>query len=316
MAVHPDYDPRRRGSNASVEANIVNTLKRLGSNVRIVAMTDDADEAMKSIGEFNPDIVFNLLEEFRGHAVFDFHLVTMLEARGIAYTGCNPRGLVRTRSKFGVYSVAAKLGVRCGDFFKWSSGPRVKARFDSDTNWIVKLDREHASLGLTQKSQCRSWLQARRAAAQLRRYSRGEILVQEFVAGREVSVSVIGNDKLQIFEPWELRLPTSTTIATEKIKFNPRYRRSLGIRACRYLGEPHFLKDHSAELFRTLELSGYARFDYRIDPEGHTYLIDVNPNPNLAMDEDVAYSAKNAGMSYLELIESILRLGRDYRVRI
>ncbi|MEZ4872247.1 MAG: hypothetical protein R2827_08385 [Bdellovibrionales bacterium] len=56
-------------------------------------------ESRKAVKEFNPNIIFNLLEEFAGEAVFDHYIVSYLELLRVKYTGCNPRGLMLARDK-------------------------------------------------------------------------------------------------------------------------------------------------------------------------------------------------------------------------
>ena len=57
-----------------------------------------------------------------------------------------------------------------------------------------------------------------------------------------------------------------------------------------------------------LELSGYARIDLRLDPEGRIYVLEANPNPQLAYGEDFAESAERAGVSYDGLLQRIVNL--------
>ena len=61
--------------------------------------------------------------------------------------------------------------------------------------------------------------------------------------------------------------------------------------------------------YRALDLSGYARIDLRLDEEGRPYVLEANPNPNLAYGEDFAESAEKAGISYEALLDRIIRLG-------
>jgi len=62
-------------------------------------------------------------------------------------------------------------------------------------------------------------------------------------------------------------------------------------------------------VYRVLHFSGYARMDLRLSPEGEVYVLEANPNPQLAYGEDFAESAERAGLHYAELLERIVRLG-------
>jgi D-alanine-D-alanine ligase len=64
--------------------------------------------------------------------------------------------------------------------------------------------------------------------------------------------------------------------------------------------------------YRALDLSGYARIDLRIDEDERIYVIEANPNPNMAYGEDFTESAEASGISYERLLERILALGRRW----
>ncbi|MGE3759805.1 MAG: hypothetical protein AB7H97_18710, partial [Pseudobdellovibrionaceae bacterium] len=103
---------------------------------------------------------------------------------------------------------------------------------------------------------------------------------------------------------------------TERVKFNAQFRAAHQIRAQRYKGE-HFkgLQRAAKTIYRELELSGYARMDFRMNESGF-YLVDVNANPNLELIEDFVASAKFFGFDFDELIGEIIKLAHSYHPRI
>jgi D-alanine-D-alanine ligase len=313
LAVHPHFRPD--GATAGVtERHVWSTLKRLGYATRVASFSNDLSAFERELTEFNPQIVFNLIEEFRGQAIFDFHLVSLLEAKGIPFTGCNPRGLVVSRNKLWISRLAAEPGIsvppsglvgnpRLGEALK--KGPL-----------FVKFNREHASLGISQTNRVDSAVKLARSVSRLRTRMNAEILVQQFIPGLEVTVSVWGNRRPYAFPPWQLDLRSRDSFATERVKFSAKFRRQKGIRARQFRGPgADRARSNSLRLFRLLDLNGYIRFDYRITESGEPFLIDVNPNPNLARDEDFACSVREGGVEYPELIEKILELGLRYQPR-
>src|SRR6185295_9066888 len=124
--------------------------------------------------------------------------------------------------------------------------------------------------------------------------------------GRELYCGVIGNQRLQIFPAWEMtfaHMPDGQhRIATERVKWNAKYQAKVGVDT----GEAKHLPDGATDLvqrisrrvYRTLELSGYARIDLRLDTKGRVYVIEANPNPQIARTEDFAESAKATGLAY------------------
>jgi D-alanine-D-alanine ligase len=310
LLVHPYFRPDRGKARSATEKDVWTTLKKLGHQVAVAAVQEDLRDFESELQEHRPHIVFNLLEEFRSEAVYDFHLVSYLEALGVPYTGCNPRGLILSRHKTWAMAVAQASGVNAPRTCNLSTGGDLKV-------WpqIVKFNREHSSLGLTKKNIVKNKNERRIQIRRMKSLFAGEICAQEFIEGSELTVSVWGNGRPQSFQPWQLHLKKETDLATEKIKFNAEWRRAKGVRARRHVGrDGERLERACRRLYQDLDLSGYARFDFRLQ-KGTAYLIDVNANPNLARDEDFASSAKARGWSYDEIIEEILRLGFAYDPR-
>jgi D-alanine-D-alanine ligase len=313
ILTHPDLRPDQKGAPKGTERDVYLALKRLGYSTQVTALREDLRDLDKELARFRPDIVFNLLEEFRDEGVFDFHAVSKLESLGIPFTGCNPRGLIVSRNKFWVSQIACGVGVKTPETHLVDGMKIPKA---ATYPAFVKFNREHASMGLTDKSRVTNSRQALQEVRRLRQRMRGEVLIQEFVPGEDVSVAVMGNDKLQVFPPWTLKLGSKMGFATERIKFSAALRRRNGFRAIRYRGDAGRLAQEAAlNLFRAMDLNGYARFDFRVRGD-QSYIVDVNANPNIAKSEDFAASARASGIGYDHLIESFLKLAIAYRPKI
>ena len=133
-------------------------------------------------------------------------------------------------------------------------------------------------------------------------------------------VGIIGNSRLTVLPVWELHFTKRGDevhrIATERVKWSAKYQRKYGIKT----REAKLPDDVAARIqhlcrrvYRSLDLSGYARIDLRMDAEGKPFVIEANPNPQLAQGEDFAESAKRAGVSYAKLIERIVGLGLQWQ---
>lgn len=312
VLVHPQYHPRPGGrKDAPTEYDVWTALRRLGHEVDIAPVENQLRAFDRVLRETRPDLVFNLLEEFRGEAVYDFHIISYLEALGIAYTGCNPRALILTRNKLWTAHIARAEGVEVPD--TRLAGPRPPKHYPA----LMKYNREHASLGMTAANVVRNSHQYTRTFKRLRAHFEGEKLVQSFIPGQEVSVAVWGNERTQAFPPWQLHLPGRHAIATAKVKFDSGYRRKQGIRAARFadVRAGRRLQSEARKLFTRLDMNGYARFDFRLDAQGAAYLIDVNANPCLAKTEDFACAARSRGYSYEDVIQKVVSLGLRYEPR-
>jgi D-alanine-D-alanine ligase len=105
-------------------------------------------------------------------------------------------------------------------------------------------------------------------------------------------------------------------IATERVKWNAAYQKKHGIETGEAKLENEVavkIKQLAALGFRALELSGYARFDFRMDEAGNPYVIEANPNPQLAKEEDFAQSAIRSRMNYSRLLGRIMALGLEWQ---
>jgi D-alanine-D-alanine ligase len=129
----------------------------------------------------------------------------------------------------------------------------------------------------------------------------------------------MGNQRIEVLPPWEMSFDGLTDhrwkIATERVKWSAKYQKKHGImtdRAQLSDDERDTLQRIAQRTYRALDLNGYARVDLRMDARGRAYVIEANPNPNLAYGEDFSESAEAAGVSYERLLERIIALGRRW----
>jgi len=266
--------------------------------------------------EWKPDVVFNLLEEFHGVSKFDQHVVAYLELLKLAYTGCNPRGLVLARSKAITKKIAAYHRVRAPAFFVVPHGAKVRRPKSLRFPLFVKSVTEEASLGISQASIVDSDEKLSERVRFIHDSIGSDAIVEEYIVGRELYVGVIGNDRLRVLPTWELdfgRLAESgEPIATARVKHSPEYQNKHGIDIRRAEGlDPSLerqIRRTTRRVYRMLELDGYARVDYRLTEKGELYLLEANPNPEIAEKEEFASAAAASGLEYRPLLARILGL--------
>jgi D-alanine-D-alanine ligase len=145
-------------------------------------------------------------------------------------------------------------------------------------------------------------------------------IVEQFIEGRELYAGVLGNDRLRVFPVWEMsfaKMPeNSWHIATERVKWSVKYQQKHGIdtgEAALTYGVATRVQHLAKRVFRALDLTGYARIDMRMANDGRLFVIEANPNPQLAQGEDFAQSARLAKVSYGELLERIMALGLQWQ---
>ncbi|MFQ5767702.1 MAG: D-alanine--D-alanine ligase [Acidobacteriota bacterium] len=298
------------------EFDVVSTLQELGHEVLPLGVRGDLGVIRRALGDWRPDIVFNLLEEFDGVATLDQNVVSYLELLRVPYTGCSPRGLMLARDKALSKEILAYHRVRVPEFAVFPRGRKVRRPVRLKFPLFVKSLVEEASLGIAKASIVDDDQHLKERVQFIHQRVGTDALAETYIKGRELYAGVLGNLRLQVLPIWELlftRMPKDAPrIATRKVKWDYDYQKKMGI-ASQEAVLPEGLRDRiihaSKRIYRILGITGYARIDYRLDAHGVFYVLEVNPNPQLAYGEDFAESADKAGLDYADLLQRILNLG-------
>ena len=305
------------------EYDVVTELRKLGHEARTVGVARDLTPIRDAIVDWKPHLAFNMLEEFHGVAVYDQHMAAYLELMRQPYSGCNPRGLMLAHDKVLCKKILTYHRIAIPDFALFPRGKKVVRPKNLDFPLLVKSATEDASLGIAQASVVGNDDKLQDRVAYLHEQHSTDALVEEYIEGRELYVGVLGNSRLRTFPVWEMSfsgMPEGAAhIATAKVKWDHNYQTKHGITTAAAKHLPNGAAEHlnrlSKRIYKTLDLSGYARMDFRLTPEGKLYVLEANPNPNLAHGEDFAESAAHAGLKYGELLQQIINLGLQYRAQ-
>ena len=254
------------------------------------------------------DAVFNLCEGIGGHARYEDFVVGTLELTGIPYTGCRPWAVSVAHRKHVANTLLARGGIPIPRFVL-STGNKIPA--DLTLPVIVKPAAEDASVGIDAGSVCTSKRALRKRIAEtVEQWD--EVLVQEYVAGREFNVGFVGDQVLPIAELCFDNMPEgSWPILTYAAKWDVGSPEDLG-------SVPVCPADVSAEIQRRIVAvareawatlcgaEGYGRVDLRVDAAGQPYVLEVNPNPDISDSAGLSRMAKAFGWEYNELICKIV----------
>jgi len=297
-------------------------LQAMGHQVLMLGLGDNLADLRNAIVEWQPDIAFNLLEEFQGIVTHDQHVVSFLELMRQPYTGCNPRGMMISRDKVLSKQVLSYHRIPTARFALLPRGRRFSAPRRLKFPLFVKSATEDASRGISQASIVRDAVRLRERVEFIHEQTDSDALVEEYIEGRELYVGVLGNERLTSFPIWEMDFGTlpevMAGIATRKVKWDRKYQAKHGIATGPARDLPDGMASRVARLarriYRALSLSGYARIDLRLRPDGGIFVLEANANPNLSQIEDFSVSALSAGVGYDALLGRILQLGLDYQV--
>ncbi len=299
------------------EYDVVSTLRTAGHEVRPLGVYDELKLIRDEIENWKPHVVFSLLEHFHGDVMYDQNVASLLELMRIPYTGCKSRGLVLARGKDLSKTLVHYHRISVPAFAVFPMGRKVRRPPRLALPLIVKSVSEDASIAISQASVVDSDEKLAERVAFIHQRVGTAAIAEQYIEGRELYVGVLGNDRLRVLPVWELEFSNMAAgawhIATEKVKHDTGYQERRGI-----LQGP--AKDLSPELYariqrtakriyRTLELDGYARIDFRLAADGTLYFLEANPNPEIAESQEFATAALHDGISYPELLHRIVALG-------
>jgi len=303
------------------ERDVLEGLAELGHECRALGVHDDLSVIRDAIVEWKPHVAFNVLEEFHGVSMYAQAVISFVELMRLPYTGGNPRGLMLAHDKVLAKKILAYHRVPTPRFAYFPLGSAARRPKRLGFPLLVKSVSENASLGIAQASLVHSDEKLAERVGFMHREFGTDAMAEEFIEGRELYLGLMGNLRLECFPVWEMIFgdwPEDTPrIATAKVKWDAGYQEKRGIvtRAAQDLpaGVEREIVRVCKQVYRALELSGYARIDLRLSSEGKLYVLEANATPDLARDEDFALSAAAAEIPYPALLQRILNLGLAWR---
>ncbi|HEY6993539.1 MAG TPA: D-alanine--D-alanine ligase [Xanthobacteraceae bacterium] len=325
VLMHPDLIPpdslkgrsEQEINEWKTEYDVVSTLRAAGHEVRPLGVENELKPIRDEIESWKPHVVFNLLEQFHGEAVYDQNVASYLELLRVPYTGCNPRGLVLARGKDLSKKLLIYHRIPLPAFAVFPMRRKIRRPPRLGLPLIVKSVSEDASYGIAQASVVDSDEKLAERVSFIHERIGTAAIAEQYIEGRELYVGVLGNERLRVLPIWELEfgsLPQGArAIATEKAKHDLEYqqRHDIVVGPAKDLSPQLVASIERAakRIYRTLELDGYARIDFRLSADGVPYYIEANPNPEIARVEEFASAAKHDGLEYPELIQRIVALG-------
>ncbi|MBN8989481.1 MAG: ATP-grasp domain-containing protein [Rhizobiales bacterium] len=326
VLMHPDFMPPDSTDGYSAqeinkwktEFDVVSTLRASGHDVRPLGVQEEIKPVREAIESFKPHVVYTLLEEFHYTSGYDQHIASFLELMKVPYTGCNPRGLILARGKDLSKTLVHHRRIAVPAFTVFPMRRKVKRPSRLALPLIVKSLSEDGSFGISQASIVDTDEKLAERVAFVHDRLGTAAIAEQYIEGRELYVSVLGNNRLRVLPIWELKFGRmgrrgARQIATERAKHDPTYQERVGIEdgLAKNLAPEVSARIHRAakRIYRTLGLDGYARIDFRLSADGTPYFIEANPNPEIAKSQEFATAAKHDGLDYPGLLHRILALG-------
>jgi D-alanine-D-alanine ligase len=303
-----------REDNRPAEADVLAALQRLGHEIETLVIFNDVSAIVEKLKTFQPEVVFNQTESFRDDRAQEANLVGLLELMKVRYIGAGPEGLMLCRDKALSKKLLSYHHIRVPNFVASQRKRPVRALKRFKYPAFVKPSGEDSSEGIAKASYVRDEKEALERVRFLHQKFECDVLVEEYIDGRELYLSVLGNERLTVFPPREIFFAQiaegEPKFTTSHAKWNESYRERWGIRNGPAEPLPDQLRQSLDRLARTvyrvLKIRGFGRLDVRLTPAGEVFVIEANPNPGLAADDDFAQSAAQVGMTYDALIQEIV----------
>ena len=295
------------------EYDVARALLARGHDVQLIGIGDDLNPMLERLAAFQPKLVFNGVEAFRGTARHEYGVAAVLEMHGYRHTGASPTGLLVARNKSLTKKILAFHGIRVPAFAEYPPGDKVVRPSELRFPLIVKPLLEDASVGIAKASVVESdEALAERVKFVHDKFNQAAI-VEELIGGRELYAGLVGNERLQVLPIVELTFGADAgdvPIATYKAKWDEEYRKKKKIRNVFAKGLSDDVLAHISDIcttaFHALWLRDYGRVDLRLTHDDAVYVLEVNPNPFLAEENEMADAAAKAGMNYPAFIQRIV----------
>ena len=300
--------------------SVESALLSKGYEVAVLALRRSIRPFVDEVSKCRPDAVFNLVEGWRGDSRLHLHFPGLYELLGFEYTGSPTTALALTADKWVTKLLLAQAGLPVPRGMLCQGVP---ADCDIPYPLIVKPVFEDASLGIDFDAVVHTLEDVQKRTEWVLQKYQQPALVEQYVDGRELNVSVVGDRKLEVLPISEITFPflpeNQPRICSYNIKWiesSPEFHSveaacpaPLDAETTGRLGEL------AVSAFRLLRCRDYARVDMRLSADNQPYIVEVNANPDLSPDAGLTRSAMASGRSHVDLVGEIvtcaLRRGQE-----
>jgi D-alanine-D-alanine ligase len=313
LPVLPPGDPDAVAEVESVEtAQIVaEILKSAGYRVTLLGLDLNPQPLLDLAARDRPDAVFNLFEGLASASGTEAVLAGLLDWLGIPYTGCPPLALTLCRDKPRAKLLMQAAGIPTPAFVSVTALPCPA--WPHGWPALVKPGSEDASVGLDHDCVVADQPHLERQVKRLLDRYAPPALVEEFIPGREFNLGVIADPQPRVLPLAEIVFappgPGRWPIVTYEAKWVADSQDDRATRpVCPAEADPALaerLRELALQAFRLFGCRHYARCDFRVDPQGKPYLLEVNPNPDIHPEAGLARALGVAGISHPAFISGL-----------
>ena len=295
-------------------------IKKILSDTHEVKILFLNDDIYSQIKEEKPDVVFNLCDDgFRGDIRLEPHVAALFDILNIPYTGNNYFTIALCQNKARAKDILTFHNVLTPKFQVFTSAER---KLDPELKFpmIVKPIREDGSIGIRERSVVNNEEQLKEEVDHIINIYKQEALVEEFIEGREFSVSLIGNKRPTVLPVAEIDFSNMPASMPKVFSYRAKWiKQSIAYKSTPLICPAQIdekvaktIEETAKKCYKIFGCRGYVRVDFRYDEkENKLYVLELNPNPDLAADCNMVKSAEAAGMSYRDLILKLIEFAME-----
>lgn len=293
---------------------LAGAVERLGHRVERIEVSGPASRTVARLEAFDPELVFNTAEGRRGRFREAF-FPALFDELGMPYTGSDAWALAVTLDKQLTKLLLAQHGVVTPRWQYLERPEQLQARA-LRFPVMVKPNFEGSSKGITQDSVVEDPLRLEAAvAAMLARYPQG-VLVEEFIAGRDVTVpflEAVAPDRGGVLQPVEYQVDEAVAGRRRYAIYDYQLKTALdgavSVRAPARLGaaQARALQEQAALAYRVLGIRDLGRIDFRLGDDGQAYFLEVNALPSLQPGAGIYASAALEGLHADGVVGAVIR---------
>ena len=293
--------------------DMVTALKSSGYDAYTLNLNDDFRIFLKDYKLNKPDVIFNLVEIFHDKAYLEMSFASLLELMKIPFTGATPLSLGSCQRKTLAKSVLQSLGIRTPRYNLITDSAGISG-INLRYPLIVKPAMEDASVGIENDSVVTDPESLKNRIEYVFTHYKQNALVEEFIDGRELNVSVFGDKSPKVFPISEIdfsNMPDHLyNIVSYQAKWDP-YNEAYHSTIPVCPAELPFkitreAKAIALKAFQAMGCRDYARVDIRLSKDDQLFVLEVNPNPDLTEDAGFMRSSGAAGFSFEETLKRIV----------
>jgi D-alanine-D-alanine ligase len=295
---------------------VAEALSQKGHIPSILRVHGDVMKLINGLKRRKPEFVFNLLEQFGDGHLGLVEITGVIDLLGYPYSGSGAGELYLQEDKALTKKLLAQANVNCPDFAVFSPDAELETAGNLHMPLFVKPLRMDSSIGIdANRSLVRTTAELMEQVLLIHKKFHDAALCEQYIEGREFYVGVLGNQQPRAFTPIEMdfsEMPEGAPhVMDAKAKFDEssaEYKGTRPVVADLDDQQRAKLQQVAIDSYRALRVRDYGRIDMRLTETGEIYVIEVNANCYLEMESEYAMAAKEDGIEYPDLIQSIVDL--------